>query len=55
MSELFDVVEKRLQKEKDHEETVALWRSIFARYEESGTDGVEQLMDELLIVPEESE
>jgi len=54
MSELFDAVEKRLMKEKDHEETVALWRRVWERYEDSGLDGVQELMDAHLIVPEDA-
>jgi hypothetical protein len=55
MSELFEAVERRLQKEKDQDETVTLWRSIWARYEQDGLDGVQELMDSLLIVPGKDE
>jgi hypothetical protein len=53
MSELFEAVEKRLLKEKDQDETVTLWRKIWACYAQDGLDGVQELMDGLLMVPEE--
>jgi hypothetical protein len=55
MSELFEAVEKRLLKEKDQDETVALWRNIWTCYAQDGLDGVQELVDSLLIVPEENE
>ena len=55
MSELFEAVEERLQKDKDQNETVTLWRSIWERYEQDGLDGVQEMMDNLLMVPEEDE
>jgi hypothetical protein len=55
MSELFEAVEKRLQKEKDHDETVALWRRIWVQYEQEGLDGVQDLAEGLLMVPKEDE
>ena len=55
MSELYEAVEKRLLKEKDQEETVTLWRNIWACYSQDSIDGVQDLMKSLLVVPEEDE
>lgn len=55
MSELFGAVEKRLQKEKDQDETVTLWRRIWACYEQDGLEGAQELIDSLLMVPEEDQ
>jgi hypothetical protein len=55
MSELFDAVETRLLKERDHDETLTLWRRIWTCYEQDGLDAVHELMDSLLVVPEEDE
>ena len=55
MSEIFEAVEKRLLREKDQDETVALWRRIWTHYDQHGSNGVEELMDNLLAVPEGDE
>ena len=47
MSELFEAVEKRLLKDKDQDETVALWRKIWACYAQDRLDGVQELVDSL--------
>ena len=48
MSELAQAVEKELLKPQDHDDTLALWREIWSRYEHGGVDGVSGYLDELL-------
>jgi len=55
MSELLEAVEKLLQREKDHDATVNLWRRVWARYEQGDTEGVQDLIDGLLILPGDGE
>ncbi len=55
MSELAQAVEKELLKQQDHNETLALWREIWKRYQHRGLDGVSGYLDELLASPEEEQ
>ena len=55
MSELAQAVEKELLKQQDHDDTLALWREIWKRYEQEGLDGVSGYLDELLASPEEDQ
>ena len=53
MSELFEAVQKRLLKEKDCDETAALWRRIWEHCEEDGLAGVQELINDALVAPRE--
>ncbi|UQA61392.1 hypothetical protein [Polyangium aurulentum] len=52
MDELNAAVVEHLKAQRDHEDVVALWEKLWMRFRRDGADGVEELLQELLEVPD---
>lgn len=52
MDEINAAVVRHLKSQRDHEDAVALWEQIWARFRRDGSKGVQKLLDELLEQPD---
>ncbi|WP_437936887.1 hypothetical protein [Sorangium sp. So ce341] len=52
MEEIKAAVVRHLKSQRNHEDAVALWEQIWARFRRDGSRGVQKLLDELLEQPD---
>jgi len=55
MEKIYDAVVLHLQRQRDHEEALDLWKAIWSRYELRGPDAVKQLFAERLVAPNDKD